>query len=54
MSSQSSQDLHNKGWGFALFIIVLAVVVNAITFSIHKKTYLAPPSAEAHAPKAAH
>lgn len=53
VSTQSSQDLHNKGWGFALFIIILAVAANVTAFSIHKATYLAPPSGDAHAPKAA-
>lgn len=54
MSSQSSQDLHNKGWGFALFIIILAIVANVTAFSIHKATYLQPSDkADAHAPKAA-
>ena len=52
MTSQSTQDLHNKGWGFALFIIVLAIVVNLGVFAIHKKTYLAPPSGAAPAEKA--
>lgn len=45
MSDQSSQDLHNRGWGFALAIIILAIAANVTAFSIHKATYLAPPSA---------
>ena len=52
MSSQSSQDLHNRGWGVALFIIILAIAANITAFSIHKATYL-QPSDNAHAPKAA-
>lgn len=54
MTSRSSQDLHNKGWGFALFIIILAIAANAISFSIHKATYLQPSdNAGEHATKAA-
>lgn len=49
---QSSQDLHNRGWGFALVIILLAIAANVTAFSIHKATYL-QPSDNAHAPKAA-
>jgi hypothetical protein len=45
----SQQDLKNKGWGFALFILVLAVVANVTAFSIHKATYLQPDKPEAHA-----
>ena len=52
MTSQSSQDLHNRGWGFALLIIILAIVANVTAFSIHRATYL-QPSAKAHAPEAA-
>jgi hypothetical protein len=52
VSSQSSQDLHNRGWGFALIIIILAIVANVTAFSIHKATYLEPRD-NAHAPKAA-
>lgn len=51
--SQPSQDLHNKGWGFALIIILLAIAANVTAFSIHKATYL-QPSKSAHAPEAAH
>lgn len=53
MSSQPEQDLHNRGWGFALAIILLAIVTNGIVYSIHKSTYL-QPSTPAHAPAAAH
>ncbi|HYV97519.1 MAG TPA: hypothetical protein VE967_08710 [Gemmatimonadaceae bacterium] len=49
MSNESNQDLHNKGWGFALFIIVLAVVINMGVLYIHKTTYLAPPKTAAKA-----
>ena len=52
MTSQSSQDLHNRGWGFALIIIILAIVANVTAFSIHKATYL-QPSDNAPAPNAA-
>lgn len=31
-----------KGWGFALAIIILAIVANVTAFSIHKATYLQP------------
>jgi hypothetical protein len=41
-NQSSSQDLHNRGWGFALFILVLAVVVNIGVYVIHKATYLQP------------
>jgi hypothetical protein len=43
-SSPNSQNLHNRGWGFALLIIILAIAANVTAFTIHKKTYLAPPS----------
>ncbi len=50
MSTQGSQDLHNKGWGFGLFIVLLAIVTNIGVFMIHKATYLQPdkpkPAAE--------
>jgi hypothetical protein len=52
VTSQSSPDLHNRGWGVALFIIFLAIAANITAFSIHKATYL-QPSDNAHAPKAA-
>ena len=52
VTSQSSQDLHNRGWGFALFIIGLAIAANVLSFTIHKRTYLQPPN-NASAPKAA-
>jgi hypothetical protein len=41
-----AQNLHNKGWGFALFIIALAIVTNLAVYSLHKATYLMP---DAHA-----
>jgi hypothetical protein len=47
-----AQDLKNKGWGFALAIIILAIVVNVAVFSIHKATYLQPD--KPHAAGAAH
>lgn len=47
MTNSPSTDLHNRGWGFALFIVVLAIVVNVAVFSIHKATYLQPRD---HAP----
>jgi hypothetical protein len=49
VTSTPSQDLHNRGWGFALIIIILAIVANVTAFSIHKATYL-QPSSDAHAP----
>jgi hypothetical protein len=52
VTSQSPQDLHNRGWGFALLIIVLAIVANAAAFSMHKATYLQPEH-RAPAPRAA-
>ena len=42
MTSQPSQDLHNRGWGIALLIIIIAIIANATAFSIHKATYLQP------------
>ena len=53
MSDRASQDLRNKGWGFALLIIILAIVANATAFSIHKATYL-QPKGDAPAASAAH
>jgi hypothetical protein len=43
-TSQTSQDLHNRGWGFAFFIVALAIVVNIGVFALHKATYLEPSS----------
>ncbi|HKS05167.1 MAG TPA: hypothetical protein VJR92_02540 [Gemmatimonadaceae bacterium] len=55
MSNQATQDLHNRGWGFALLIILLAIAANVTAFTIHKKTYLQPKSTAAAAEtKAAH
>ena len=55
MSNQAPQDLHNRGWGFALLIIFLAIAANVTAFTIHKKTYLQPKSAAATTEtKAAH
>jgi hypothetical protein len=51
--SHPTQDLHNKGWGFALIIIILAIVVNVTAFSIHKATYLQPSDNAEHASGAA-
>lgn len=51
MDGQTSQDLRNRGWGFALVIIILAIVANVTAFSIHKATYLQPG---ADAPAASH
>ena len=42
VTNQSSPDLHNRGWGFALAIIALAIVANAAAYSIHRATYLKP------------
>jgi hypothetical protein len=53
VSDRASQDLRNKGWGFALLIIILAIVANATAFSIHKATYL-QPRGDAPAESAAH
>ena len=52
MTSQSSQDLHNRGWGFALLILVIAIVANAAAFTMHQATYLQPQH-RAPAPPAA-
>jgi hypothetical protein len=53
VSSQPAQDLHNRGWGFALLFIGFAIIVNIAVFSIHKATYL-QPSASARAAETAH
>jgi hypothetical protein len=37
--------LRNKGWGFALFIIILAIVTNIAVYTLHKATYLQPDAA---------
>ena len=42
--SPAPSDLHNRGWGFALVIIILAIAANVTAFTIHKKTYLQPSS----------
>jgi hypothetical protein len=42
VAGQPAQDLRNRGWGFALIIIILAIVANATAFSIHRATYLQP------------
>ncbi len=39
----------SKGWGFALGIIILAIVTNVTVYQIHKATYLAPDKAPAGA-----
>lgn len=36
-----------KGWGFALAIILLAIIANVTAFSIHQATYLKPDKAPA-------
>lgn len=38
MAAQTDQNLRNRGWGFALVIIILAIVANVTAFSIHKAT----------------
>jgi hypothetical protein len=43
-SSPDSQNLHNRGWGFALLIIFLAIAANVTAFTIHRTTYLQPPA----------
>ncbi len=48
-----AQDLKNKGWGFALVILLLAVAANVTAYSIHKATYLQPDQAD-HAAEASH
>ena len=53
MSDRATQDLRNRGWGFALVIIILAIVANATAFSIHKAKYL-QPKGDAPAASAAH
>jgi ABC-type phosphate transport system permease subunit len=45
--TQPSQDLHNRGWGFALLIILIALAANVTAVVIHNKTYLAPPATSA-------
>lgn len=52
MSNQPTQDLHNRGWGAALLIILLALAANVTAFTIHKKTYLQPKSETHSAPQA--
>jgi hypothetical protein len=47
VSTETSQDLHNRGWGAALLIILLAIAANVTAFTLHKKTYL-QPKAETH------
>lgn len=43
----------SKGWGVAIFIIVLAIIANVTAYSIHKATYLKPdakkPASAEHA-----
>jgi hypothetical protein len=51
---QTQQNLRNRGWGFALVIIVLAIVANITAFSIHKATYLQPKADAEQPPTAAH
>lgn len=41
-SSPNSENLHNRGWLFALVIIALAAAANITAFTIHKATYLQP------------
>ncbi len=48
-----AQDLKNKGWGFALFIIILAIATNVAVYAIHKATYL-QPDAPRQSAEAAH
>jgi hypothetical protein len=50
-NSGTEYDPNKLGWGFAAFIIVLAIVTNVAVFSIHKATYQKPdkPKAEAAA-----
>jgi hypothetical protein len=48
--SEQPYNPNTKGWGFAAFIIALAILANVTAFSIHKATYLKPdapkPAAE--------
>ena len=37
-----SQDLHNTGWGFAIFIILVALALIFGAWSIHQATYRSP------------
>lgn len=48
--SNERYNPNNKGWGIALFVIILAIAANYTAYSIHKATYLQPdaPRAEAH------
>ena len=50
-NSGTEYDPNKLGWGFASFIIVLAIVTNVAVFAIHKATYQKPdkPKAEAAA-----
>jgi hypothetical protein len=49
-SSPNSENLHNRGWGFALSILFIALLINLWAFWLHKKTYLQPSAAAtAHA-----
>jgi len=43
----------NKGWGFAGFIILLAVVTNLAVFWLHSSTYYHPRDLRFHAKGAA-
>jgi hypothetical protein len=56
VSNEATQGLHNRGWGFALLIILLAIAANVTAFTIHKKTYLQPksPAVAATETKSAH
>lgn len=54
MSNESEADLHNHGWGFALFIIILAFAANVTAFSIHKATHLQPRDSKARAAETTH
>ena len=38
----------NGGWGFAAFIVLLAVICIATATYIHKKTYLHPTDVRMH------
>ena len=49
MSNQQSVSPSSQGWGVAAFIVVLAVVVNAVVYQIHKATYLKPDAPAAAA-----
>ena len=41
----------SQGWGYAAFIIALAIIANVTAYAIHKATYLKPDKAAVEAPR---